>query len=776
MGDAVGFGWTDVAAVSLILLAVLVAHRPILAGEAYLWGDFPERVFPLRQFGLAELAAGRLPFWAPNLFAGVPFLAMIDSGILYPPTWTLLPFVEERALSYLALEVHTLAHLGVMGVAAYLLCRSARMGRAGAFVAGLTWVLSGPVLFRAFHPALLQTLTWMPVVLACLMRAFTRGDARWSVAAAGGWMMALLAGHPQGFLYIGYAVVLTTAVYVIAAIRAGEGWVGVRRVMGPAAVALAIGTAAAAPAILPALELAALSERTSAGLAGSMQSAPDFRHLTAFLLPDLYGRMSAARWDYWGPGRSDFGFYWESYVYVGILPVILAAVGAWAGRGRMRAVLVTLAGFSLLGIVGAVTPVPDVLRAVLPGFELFRAHSRLGIVWSLCLAGLAGLGVDALTRSESDASRERVVRALASVTVVTVLGLALGALGSTVLARWLAGSDEAVPLAAAGLSLYGSRGTLLAVASLAVCWLGFARRVRGPVFVTVVVGLVVGDLWVAAGGFNGSPVGPAEVYPDAPIVRELQARTARDGGRLAVEPSTPRILPMNAGIVYGLETPFDGLASPLLVAAKEPPGAEEVRRDLMNVTHVLGRGGGNAYALSDRPSAMPRAWVARRYVVASTPDEVAARMAAVDFDHRTMVTLDREPEVTITQGNGRPAERARVIRREATVVEVDVELEAAGLLVLSELHYPGWMADVDGEDREVLRADGVLRAVALPAGRHRVRFTYRSRLFTVGLWIAAAAWLSGLALVLAPLASARWPRSSRASLPRQVVAGGAQGQ
>jgi uncharacterized membrane protein YfhO len=58
------------------------------------------------------------------------------------------------------------------------------------------------------------------------------------------------------------------------------------------------------------------------------------------------------------------------------------------------------------------------------------------------------------------------------------------------------------------------------------------------------------------------------------------------------------------------------------------------------------------------------------------------------------------------------------------------------VLLLSEVWYPAWRAYVDGEEREVLRADYSLRGVPLEAGDHKVEFVYDSDRFSTGLWIS----------------------------------------
>jgi uncharacterized membrane protein YfhO len=58
-------------------------------------------------------------------------------------------------------------------------------------------------------------------------------------------------------------------------------------------------------------------------------------------------------------------------------------------------------------------------------------------------------------------------------------------------------------------------------------------------------------------------------------------------------------------------------------------------------------------------------------------------------------------------------------------VRVVVDSPAGGWVVLNDLWHPWWFAEVDGQAAEIQRANVLFRAVAVPAGRHVVRFTFR---------------------------------------------------
>jgi hypothetical protein len=85
---------------------------------------------------------------------------------------------------------------------------------------------------------------------------------------------------------------------------------------------------------------------------------------------------------------------------------------------------------------------------------------------------------------------------------------------------------------------------------------------------------------------------------------------------------------------------------------------------------------------------------------------------------------------------------------EWTPNRITIEAEGPGVLVLSEISYPGWQVTVDGTEDELHSADAVLRSVLLSSGKHEVEFQFRpwtvyagigttliALLLLIGIWI-----------------------------------------
>ncbi|GAC1660019.1 MAG: hypothetical protein NVS4B13_06940 [Candidatus Elarobacter sp.] len=71
-------------------------------------------------------------------------------------------------------------------------------------------------------------------------------------------------------------------------------------------------------------------------------------------------------------------------------------------------------------------------------------------------------------------------------------------------------------------------------------------------------------------------------------------------------------------------------------------------------------------------------------------------------------------------------ESARIVHRDVASMDIEAELSRPGYVMSNDTYFPGWTASVDGAAVSILNADYLFRAVRLDAGRHQIRYEYRS--------------------------------------------------
>ncbi len=189
-----------------------VFYAPILLGlRSFPPGDFTDHFLPFSLFQRAELLAGRLPLWNPYTFSGQPFLADVQAAVFYPLSNLLLlltlPWGDVAARLYW-LQVEAAIHVALAGCFMYLLAKELARKRLAAVLAGCVLAFSGYLTgYPPLQLAVLRTAIWLPLILWLLRRAFAQPEGwRWWLTASAAYAVSFLAGHPQTFLFVSYAV------------------------------------------------------------------------------------------------------------------------------------------------------------------------------------------------------------------------------------------------------------------------------------------------------------------------------------------------------------------------------------------------------------------------------------------------------------------------------------------------------------------------------------------------------------------------------------------
>ncbi len=402
----------------------------------------------------------------------------------------------------------------------------------------------------------------------------------------------------------------------------------------------------------------------------------------------------------WGLLRPNPGQW--SPLYVGLIPLALAAAGVALARRAETWFWGIVAAAALLLSLGRFGFLYPVFFRLVPGFSMFRDQERIALLVSFSLAVLAGYGYTALAdrmRGASDAGRKQEVGRL----------------------------PDVLP-----------RSLSRAFRLLAIALVVFTFR----------------DLYGANNSVILQTPPPGGYFAKSPIVTHIQSASL-PGWRTSSEGLLPG--DGESGLVFQVRDIVG--SGPLYQAAYDRFLAqvpEERWWRMLNVQHLITKrelphgalklvrqdGDLRLYQVFQNAT-LP--WIVHTFKLA--PDQSAAIQATGDpgFDPFEQVVTEAPPDPLPQPPSG--PEEAQLAVFENQRVVVDATLTSPGILVLGEIAYPGWTVRANGQTVTSLRAYGLLRAVALPAGQWRVEWRFEPVIAYLGLVVSLlTAVMVGLAI------------------------------
>jgi hypothetical protein len=508
----------------------------------------------------------RRVLWDASVWGGFPAVGDSQLMMWYPPA---LVFSFLKSWNAFLLSAYVLA-----ASFTYAYCYTLTRSRFAATIGGICYGMCGFIVAHLGHAALIHAAAWLPLFILSLEQLARRtgvrrrensgveqrenlNDARrddlnddargedagslrragaggfWYAVGAASVACAALAGHPQIFVYM---LALGGAYALVRGWRGGEGGGnsgGRWRYYFLCALLVLTGTGLAAVQLWPTAELAAASLRASLGFAEFVSYALPLRQTPMLLFPYLFGGSPGTLYNlpYFGAWGSEAGGWGAGELsgYLGLLPLLLAAVGFFATKRRGLAWfwLATCAVAFLLTL-GDATPLAR-LTYQLPAINKFRVPARHFMELSFGASVLAAFGAHAVL--ERAASGRLLVRTIVVAACVMLACLAaavaltdqLNALAVAPVGRSLSFLPWANP--ATGVPLV----VLLAGAGALVYWQRRPHRAaRGALLVVVLVLDLASFTWFYEWHY-GPPYKVFQSPPAAavPLRDELAATHAR---------------------------------------------------------------------------------------------------------------------------------------------------------------------------------------------------------------------------------------------------------
>jgi hypothetical protein len=147
--------------------------------------------------------------------------------------------------------------------------------------------------------------------------------------------------------------------------------------------------------------------------------------------------------------------------------------------------------------------------------------------------------------------------------------------------------------------------------------------------------------------------------------------------------------------------------------------------NMLNMRYVLMKTTDGKKVPVYNPYAMGNAWsVSSIRWVDNADDELAA--IGTENLHRVAVVDRKFQDVlgNVPAGADSCAVSVKLTGYDANRLTYQVDSEKGGVLVFSDIYYPGWTATVSGKEVPVARANYILRAIQVPAGKHELVMTF----------------------------------------------------
>ena len=136
---------------------------------------------------------------------------------------------------------------------------------------------------------------------------------------------------------------------------------------------------------------------------------------------------------------------------------------------------------------------------------------------------------------------------------------------------------------------------------------------------------------------------------------------------------------------------------------------------------IFPRQGGQTLPVPN-PHAMGNAWFVNEVQYVNNANEEIEAIHGLNPSETAVV--DKRFEAVVKPMASDSTASIRLVTYEPNYLKYEVDSKTGGTIVFSEIYYPGWRSSIDGQEVSHGRANYILRAMNVPAGKHEVEFSF----------------------------------------------------
>lgn len=729
--------------------------------------DVVDIFYPQSAYLSSCLQSWQIPQWDPYSFCGHSLITNGHSGFYYPIR-ILCHLLVKMPWSH---DLFLFLHLGLAGWSLFIFCREANLSVFPSLFAGSAYQFSGFSVGWFEHEHVLVYSAWLPLILHCYSMAARRRSLRWLCGAT---LLLGMLGTVGMMQFWAYCLIIAFCWGLYLCWEQAR-WQAIIWLIFSSVLALTVSALALWP------QLVDLGEQSRPPIPWTLQ-VKAFRQILfplpiAVWLPDFVGNPVAN----FHIQRSTEGGNWiysESYIYAGILPVLLAPL-SWHFKNRFEWKFFIL--LPLLSAIVCTTPLFIPLSSLLPGFDK-TIITRILAFWPLCLCILSAFGLQAIQEKKCRSS-PAIYLACSMIAAIATALLILPTYKEQIYKYWLTNNYIRVPdppLPNFETLAPQAFNNLYSITSFSFWWpvvvllvgisiLFYIPRSKKALWALVFLASI--DPAMYSLRYN-TAVNINKVFPVISKIVFLKKQQIEPTGRIL----NLGVIRPNALFAYRLPS-FDGDESLYPKATQDYANAmanqdptrwarrftiktfpfhtfDQRLSDLASVNWLITRLGvkvnapwelaySSSIAIYHNPSAMPRvSWIPQVQSVSSNQEALIALMSPKWQNGLVVIEGSAEKSSELIEPVALDFKRPQ---GEEFIIE---PVEKDGWLLVTEGYHKGWTATQEDKACPIYRANGMFMAIKVKAGEYtHLKFQAKgwreglaTSFFSLALLLALAIW------------------------------------
>lgn len=781
-----------IAVLGFILIS-LIYFYPVLQGKKIAQSDIAQYIGMAKEQIDFRSIENAEPYWTNSAFGGMPTYQL---GANYPHEYI------SKIDSVLRFLPRPADYLFLYFLGFYVLLLVLKSDPLKAFFGALAFGFSTYliIILGVGHNAKAHAIAYMPLVVAGILLVFQRkflvGGLLTMIAAS----LELNANHPQMTYYLLFLILIITVYYSFKYVKEKE-IKSLFTAFGIFAITGILAIGANATSLLATAEYTKYSTRGKNELTFSpdgSKSATDNGMTRDYITEYSYGISESfnlisprifggSNGENIGTNTSMYEFligksvpeeqakdfvssmpaYWGDQpivaapAYVGAVVFFLCLIALFLDNRKIKYVFIAGAVFSLLLSWGKNFPIlTDFFIDTIPLYNKFRAVSSIQVILELCIPVLAIMGLQSFFKEEKEQQLKGLYLSGGVFFGIIVFLIAIKSQFS-----FSGGSDDYYlqnygtefmnALKEDRKSLYSAdllRSGFLVLLAFGLLWIFIKNKISKSTAIILVGIIMISDLFFIDKNYVNAKsfVSPSEVdVPFQPTASDLE---------ILRDTSHYRVFEVNGNMSSSRASYFHqsiGGYSAVKPRRMQQLFDYQIAKNNMEVLNMLN----TKYIIQTdkegkefptyNPNYNGNAWFVQKVKLVNSPDEEMKALDKLDSKNEAVVN-QKEFGIQLKTNSfvKDTLSSIKLISYKPNHLKYVSNNANQGLAVFSEMYYAdGWNATIDGKATSHFRADYVLRAMEIPAGKHTIEFKFEPQVVKTGSTISFISFIMMILLL-----------------------------